>query len=95
MITRKCSEIAVRTGRFHISIVDASPLMRMSGYPEPDSLYARCTSSTGTVVTGLKVTPRSLLSLLIIYLQDWGKYGRPDLFFHPWITDHGRPALPR
>jgi len=70
MMTRKCSEIFERTGGFHVSIVDASPLMRTTGYPEPDSLYARETSSTGTMFTGIRVTTRYLLSDPIISLCD-------------------------
>jgi hypothetical protein len=52
MMTRKYSEILERTGGFHISIVDPNPLMKTTGNPEPDSLNASDTSSTGTVFTG-------------------------------------------
>jgi hypothetical protein len=53
-----------------MSIIDAKPLMRTTGYPEPKSRYARDTSSTGTVFTGIRVTTRYLLSDLIISLRD-------------------------
>jgi hypothetical protein len=81
MMTRKCPEIFERTGGFHMSIVDASPLMRTTGYPEPKSRYARDTSSTGTVFTGIRVTTRYLLSDLIISLRDGSLSGEEGTGF--------------
>ena len=97
MMTLKLSEIALRTGGFHISIVDASPLMRMTGYSEPDCLNARCTSSTGTVVTGLKFTTQSLLSCLLYLFGTGASMGGRICFlarrlhpplFHPVAAEY-------
>jgi len=62
MMTRKCREIFSRTGGFHMSIVDPNPLMKTTGSPDPSSLYASVTSSTGTIFTGIRVTTRSCVT---------------------------------
>jgi hypothetical protein len=65
MIIRNCSASAERTGGFHISIVDAKPLMRTSGLPEPKSLYAMEMSSIAAFFTGMDLISGSGMTITI------------------------------